>query len=191
MGKHRMCECCRTNFLLKDMNGDLCIICYDFIQTRIETKLAEYEAIKKKYKTIFLDRFVDSKVEDARIWKEKYDQLKQQLAEKDAEVQSWKDGTMVVKLGKLEEQLAEKEKEIEKCNDEWREICDGKLETINRLIEEKHELQQSQNQTAIAELEKLKKDFEYFGNLGDCEGWTPSEINNFIDQQIKSLKGEK
>ena len=85
MNNHRMCECCRTNFLLKDMKGDLCIVCYDFIQTRIESKLAEYEAIKKKYKTIFLDRFVDAKVEDARIWKEKYDQLKQQLAEKEKE----------------------------------------------------------------------------------------------------------
>ena len=41
-----------------------------------------------------------------------YDKLKQQLAEKDAEVQNWKDGTMVVKLGKLEEQLAEKDEYI-------------------------------------------------------------------------------
>ena len=41
------------------------------------------------------------------------DRLRLVLAEKDAEVQSWKDGTMVIKLGKLEEQLAEKEKEIE------------------------------------------------------------------------------
>ena len=56
----------------------------------LESKLAESEAIKKKYKTIFLDRFVDAKVEDARIWKEKYDQLKQQLAEKDAEIEELK-----------------------------------------------------------------------------------------------------
>ena len=39
------------------------------------------------------------------------DRLRLVLAEKDAEVQSWKDGTMVIKLGKLEEQLAEKDKE--------------------------------------------------------------------------------
>lgn len=56
----------------------------------LETKLAEHEAIKNKYKTIFLDRFVDAKVEDARIWKEKYDQLKEQLAEKDSQIEQLK-----------------------------------------------------------------------------------------------------
>lgn len=45
----------------------------------------------------------------------------------------------------LENKLAE----CEKGNDEWVKICDGKLETINRLIEEKHELQQQ-----LAEKEK-------------------------------------
>lgn len=52
----------------------------------------------------------------AKGWESQYqeeiDQLKQQLAEKDSEVQSWKDGTMVVKLGKLEEQLAEERKKV-------------------------------------------------------------------------------
>lgn len=38
--------------------------------------------------------------------------------------------------------LKQKLTECEKCNNEWTEIVDGKLETINRLIEEKHELQQ-------------------------------------------------
>lgn len=44
MDKHRMCECCKTNFLLKDMKGDLCIVCYDFIQTRQNDKISDLEA---------------------------------------------------------------------------------------------------------------------------------------------------
>lgn len=101
--------------------------------------------------------------------------LEQQLAEKDAEVQSWKDGTMVVKLGKLEEQLAEKEKFLEK-------IMSG--EYIPAKIAEKS-LKLS-NQTAIAELEKVKaKVRDVSGALALCE------VEVQIDQQIKSLKGEK
>lgn len=86
-------------------------------------------------------------------------------------------------VGDLAEYVYDLEQEIEKCNDEWREICDGKLETINRLIEEKHELQQSQNQTAIAELKKVK---EYNSKLV----YSSSLIDKFIDKQIKELKGE-
>lgn len=54
----------------------------------VTEQLNEYEAIKNKYKTIFLDRFVDAKVEDARIWKEEYDKLQQQLAEKDSTIKT-------------------------------------------------------------------------------------------------------
>ena len=121
-------------------------------------------------------------------------------------------------IAELKQQLAEKDKEIEENENEWREICDGKLETINRLIEEKHEfqrqlaekereclkyfneyrawkekcelLEQDQNQTAIAVLEKLKKDFEFGNSVSGYGGWELSEITDYIDQKIKELKGE-
>ena len=76
---------------------------------RLETKLAESERLLEKhcYKNIQeLEDVFNYNLNQVAI-------LSQQLAEKDAEVQSWKDGTMVVKLCKLEEQLAEKEKEIQ------------------------------------------------------------------------------
>lgn len=119
-------------------------------------------------------------------------QLKQQLAEKDAEVQSWKDGTMVVKLGKLEEQLAKKDKEIEELR--FRE------RNINGLIEQLP----NQNQTAIAELEKAKEfvtkknqhklELREQGNLteyGEGSVLMCEILLDKLDQQIKSLKGEK
>jgi chromosome segregation ATPase len=118
-------------------------------------------------------------------------------------------------LGVLEnenKELKAKLAECEKGNHEWVKICDGKLETINRLIEEKHELQQqledkekhiigqnallnkskeNKNQTAIAELEKLKKDLEFAWSLGGWEGMSQGEVFGFINQQIDKLKGEK
>lgn len=55
--------------------------------------------------------------------------------------------------------------ESEKSNDEWVKICDGKLETINRLIEEKHELEEtiknkSHNKWLKAEAEKYKNEYQ-------------------------------
>lgn len=47
------------------------------------------------------------------------------------------------------------------------------------------------NQTAIAVLEKLKKDFEFGNSVSGYGGWELSEITDYIDQQIKELKGEK
>ena len=96
---------------------------------------------------------------------------------------------------KLKQQLAEKEKEIEKCNDEWREICDGKLETINRLIKEKHELQQSQTQTAIAELNNILDTFAFFVNeekesIVSPDGNGNLSLLEYIENRIDALKGE-
>lgn len=139
----------------------------------LEQKLAEYEEIKKKYKTIFLDRFVDAKVEDARIWKEKYDQLKKQLQDalKDFnDIQEEND--------KLAQQLQEEKNRSKKLNHEAQKYyedayCNG-----------------SQNQTAIEELEKVKTDAEKLFNLDKCNLALATVLDQ-IDQQIKSLKGEK
>lgn len=95
----------------------------------------------------------------------------------------------------LKQQLAEKEKEIEDCNDEWTKICDGKLETINRLIEEKHELKQSQTQTAIAELNNILDTFAFFVNeekesIVSPDGNGNLSLLEYIENRIDALKGE-
>ena len=74
--------------------------------TKSRQKIAELE-LKLAESVEIINEWMQLNIEKST----EINQLKQQLAEKDAEVQSWKDGTMVVKLGKLEEQLAEKEKE--------------------------------------------------------------------------------
>ena len=86
----------------------------------------------------------------------------------------------------LKQQLAEKNEEIEELKKEIRdELVDNNMAIL--------ELQQSQNQTAIAELEKVKKFFcqdkedeederEYFAGV--------IQIANFIDYEISKLKGE-
>ena len=83
-------------------------------------------------------------------------------------------------IQRLKKQLAEKKKEIEELKKEIRdELVDNNMAIL--------ELQQSQTQTAIAELEKVKEWLEpkYFDQ---------EQINylaNVIDQQIKELKGGK
>ena len=83
------------------------------------------------------------------------------------------------KIAELEARLIEKDKEIEESDDEWREICDGKLETINRLIEEKHELEEiiknkSHNKWLKAEAEKYKNEYQ--------------SLKSYIDQLKQQLK---
>lgn len=93
----------------------------------------------------------------------------------------------------LKQQLAEKEKEIENLKKEIRdELVDNNMAIL--------ELQQSQNQTAIAELEKVKeivlKEVERIEEIytdGFQSGFNCCYVfmKKQIDQQIKSLKGEK
>ncbi len=84
----------------------------------------------------------------------------------------------------LKQQLAEKEKSI-------KDLVKRQSETFIEMKEWKNEavrLQQSQNQTAIAELEKVKILVQNAINFE-----TPDLVGVYdaIDNQIKSLKGEK
>lgn len=97
------------------------------------------------------------------------------------------------KIKDLESQLAESEKEIEKCNDEWTEICDGKLETINRLIEEKHELEEtiknnSHNKWLKAEAERYKTEYQSLKGYVDQLKQQLAEKENQYNQLIFKSK---
>ena len=87
----------------------------------------------------------------------------------------------------LEAKLAEKTRVAEG----YSELFDKKQHENYEQFCEIAELKQSQNQTAIAVLEKLKKDFEFGNSVSGYGGWELSEITDYIDQQIKELKGEK
>lgn len=97
-------------------------------------------------------------------------ELKKQLEEKDKEIERWKahkewDCKTMQAQGDMIEELEAKLAESEKGNDEWVKICDGKLETINRLIEEKHELEEiitnkSHNKWLKAEAERYKNEYQ-------------------------------
>lgn len=107
----------------------------------------------------------------------------------------------------LHQEVLAKEKELEECNAGWTEICDGKLETINRLIQEKQELQQqiTEKDNRIAELSEPEA--EKLGNLKTLidkyllDGYIidkkmyyivdVTRLFNEIDQQIKEMEGNK
>ena len=128
-----------------------------------------------------------------KAWQEEIcecDRLRVALAEKDAEVQSWKDGTMVVKLGKLEKQLAEKEKEIEELKKGVYKVTLGT--TPSNQIDFTENFYVIQNQTAIAELEKVKEFCQNSDGFNEHGQSIRVEcVVDFIDCAIKDLKGEK
>ena len=153
----------------------ICKSCYDWKQkvADLEAKLAESEKLNKRLQQI-VDKLRDKEFAGETLvnavnavyeplYQNKYDeaeQLKQQLAETDKLMQEY-----LSKCLSLEQQLENKEKEVEENENEWREICDGKLETINRLIEEKHELEQiitskSHNKWLKAEAERYKNEYQ-------------------------------
>ena len=61
-------------------------------------------------------------------------------------------------------------------------------ETLEYINREKFEFK-TENQTAIAELEKVRSEIEFKDKVGYVK--SRYEVVNYIDQQIKELKGEK
>lgn len=172
----------------------------------LEAKLAESEKLNKRLQQI-VDKLIDKEFAGETLvnavnavyeplYQNKYDeaeQLKQQLAEseeihklletqlKDMERSklAWEN-----EYFKLEKQLAEKEKE----NSVLKAVIDknktgqfGAVNICNAISEFYEPLVKDM---IIAELEKVK---EYNKGLV----YSSSLIDNFIEQQIKSLKGEK
>ena len=111
-----------------------------------------------------------------------YEDINKKVAEHSQSVDKALDDSCDV-IRNLKQQLAEKNKEIEEIKDGQKDIC-----LSCRGVTHK-EYEQSQNQTAIAELEKVIE----FAKTQDEFGFRKSgmEIFMFVDQQIKSLKGDK
>lgn len=112
-------------------------------------------------------------------------QLKQQLAEKDKEINS-----LIVDYEKrisqeqelmsnLEKRIAEKDKEIERLKQELEETNAGYDFTYEQSTETIKELKQNQTQLAIQELEKVK-------NFVDGRTYCA----DYINKRIQELKGE-
>ena len=106
----------------------------------------------------------------------------------------------------LKQQLAEKDQTIEglqKINKSLGQTCNNDAKEIERLREQLHIANQetlhfqnkyfAEKQIAIEQLEKVKQQlFNSFDGVGlntYCEKVKP--VENFIDQQINELKGEK
>ena len=73
---------------------------------------------------------------------------------------------------------------------------EGACGLLNQQDEEIKQLKQSQKELAISELEKVKTKFngerpidELASEVGIELGYTTMQINNFVNNQIKSLKG--
>lgn len=53
--KSKMCECCRVEFLMRDMIGDLCCNCHDFIEEHEQSKIIETKTNLVKKITEFVN----------------------------------------------------------------------------------------------------------------------------------------
>ena len=130
-----------------------------------------------------LEAKLDEKTRIAEGYSELFDKKQHENYEQFCEIQKFK------------QQLAEKEKEKEDWKRAFEELALDSIDyesynaTVDEYEKEIEELELYRNQTAIAELEKVKeylesdKDWQVFAVVG--------LIKIKIDQQIKSLKGEK
>ena len=101
------------------------------------------------------------------------EELKQQLADKDKEIQEWKDGTMIVKY---EKQLAEKDKEIERLEtskdwykNNYNDIC-KRCEDYNKNL--RHQICE-EFRGQYYEKQEVKPPFEFV---------RPDEVDKILDQ---------
>ena len=170
--------------------------------TELEAKLAESEKIGKG----FIELYEKEQHKNYELFKE-VNQLKQQLAEKDGEIERlkqnydevWEDTYFSVRedfelnnncnecrrcyAEEFSKQLAEKESLLEK-------IMSGEYIPAN-IAEKSLKLR---NQAIIAELEKVKdKTDALMFKINNMNYFimVKEELYDFIDQQIKKLKGEK
>lgn len=110
-----------------------------------------------------------------------YEDINKKVAEHSQSVDKALDDSCDV-IRNLKQQLAEKNKEIEEIKDGQKDIC----LRCGGLTHKEYE--QSQNQTAIDELEKVIEFMKIENELGFKK--SAMEIFMFIDQRINTLKGE-
>lgn len=138
---------------------------YDLTDENARNDLRDYiQEFEKVSKRIYKQKEYAEKILRMSTHEEHQEilQLKQQLAEKEKYI---------------EEQEFAEYKEMFYATQELKEDCELKILKLEKQCEK---FAQSQNQTAVAELEKVK------------EYWLKHEdVGYYIDQQIKSLKGEK
>lgn len=113
---------------------------------------------------------------------------------------------LTLEVKELKQRLSEKDKEIESLKENWNVLCDylGEcivkydeidtngiysevLEKVNKLKKYDTSIAKTQNQKAIEQLEKVK---EYTDDVWWVDG-VSEVVCNFIDNQIKQLKGMK
>ena len=218
MSKEKQCECCHEWWYDSDVKENLCPNCYDYFkqlkqQLKEKDNLIEFgkEEIRKRNKRI--DEIVER---DKKLFYDKnkeLEKLKQQLAEKDTRIAELEDKDWYEAcIKQLEEQndrlidkIEEKDKEIAYLK-EIRILKDNsnmstKINGVDFSDEQILTLQvldilkrYNQKQLAIQELEKTLNFIEnvFDKALKNCSlnnGYY-DQILDFIDQQIKELKGE-
>ena len=144
-----------------------------------QQKIVDLEA-KLEKKEFAINNYWKSEKNKKEMFREENKQLKQQLAEKDQAIES-----------------------LQEINQSLGQTCNNDAKEIERLREQLHTANQetlhfqnkyfAEKQIAIEELDKVKqqlfKNFDGIGFNTYCEKVKP--VESYINQQIKSLKGEK
>jgi hypothetical protein len=99
------------------------------------------------------------------------------------------------KINQFEQQIADLETKLAEKDELLKQkICDMKSTDFIRMCVScgfMVQAKQNDNQTAIAELEKVKEFIREFVGINDVKFICTTTITDQIDQQIKELKGEK
>lgn len=133
-------------------------------------------------------------IEENQQLKEKYDNL-YKCYQKTSQEDLKDKYDLAEENQQLKQQLSDEEKAHDLCIDHFNEECEKlrkqikfESEARERFKQENQQLKQSQNQKAIAVLEKIKCFYLY---EGDCSLIDGCELEEFIDNQIKEFAGEK
>lgn len=184
----------------------ICKSCYNWKQKikDLEAKLAESEKKTRTYakEIVFLDKKLENLNKEFELaqehnektveyWQNEYSQLKQQCKEckhLNKKIELNIKNKLMNEIQQLKQQLAEKENEIEELKKGVYKVTLGT--TPSNQIDFTENFYVIQNQTAIAELEKLRN---YLPNiaLDIADMVSYRYLKKQIDQQIKELKGEK
>lgn len=165
------------------------------LQDFLEMKKYYLDVIKEK------DQRITELEKELAVLKQKYNKVNDNLKNLTEEVENnFVDGQ---DYEQLKQQLEEKDKEIKEINKnfiqaihDWKELCvgkDKKIIDLEKIISSMEEQDMTfHNQLAIQELEKVKKWVsDHTQDFWSCENDDlDTELYEFIDNQIKELKGE-
>ena len=224
MSREKECKCCHEWWYASVIKEDLCPNCYDYFKqlkqqlaekdTRIEELEGQFayececnkQLVELQKQLAEKDKTIAKLEEDNGyiLFEDGYDENGKEVHRQVYKTYKQAFNEQVLETKKLRRQLREKDEELEELKsqqthtqqvcDKYHSLYEEKFNRVLELVQEKHELEQTQTKLAIQELKKVKVKLRAKLHLLECGylrhfvAW--QDICDQINNQIKELKGE-